>query len=1301
MNEIPSELQKLMTELHELMGSGLLSSMIGAGFSFNAVPAEPDAEMISWGKLGEKIRGRLQQIGEDAFSTTDFYQQPEAILELADHYKLVSANDPRLPDLDDLIYEISSYEDFKPGQLHRLLLALPWHDIYTTNYDRLLERTQENERNAEYTLINRQYRIVKTADDLPQSRSGGISRIIKLHGSFPDPVDPVGTMAKPYLLAGEDYRAYPEKQKALVQEIRHALVNDVICLIGFSGTDPNFRSWISWVRGALTRKYPQIYLIDFSPLTERNRVFFKANDIIHVNISPFIEKTSCSTQPERQEVLQKFFYSLHPETFAAEKSLSRAWVVEKGRLERQGKAVDIAAFAAWLKQRRISRPDFVFPSMGEIRDAYDFYGYQSLVLPDFRSSGEKESPDLIGNLVVYYEFFWVFDAFCLPLESLPKGMLEKFFSLLEAFQYLENDPDFTSLPESLRLNKDEFISLYQDCLRILMGASRRLNNRDNFQTLYKALSENLVSYPNPEIENWLRYQDILYHIESLDLVSARTLLNEWNTEKSLPVWQMRKAMILAEFGSIKEAKGLLREALWEIRKGQSESAGLRAASVCEAWIIFFIESLNSLIEWEKPIDRDEPDSVEEDKQLRTLKISPAFRLTEWHPYTILPALSEKLNNLLFSHNQVLDLDYHTGKENYSTTLRSGYLGGVQEIHTMLAMVEKTGMPPAIGSTWRIRMEGSLWNNTASMICRLADGFHPMLLPVIHRSRDARFLKGDSIILSRLMIAKMDEDVANIAFEQAFQRLKQFAERTDLEESESKFVIANEIAFLLRYIGRLSARVTSGRLSDALSLLADWHSSRALLRNSDTLSAFLECVTLFLESASNAKLAEYLPIFHEFPVSSEILAGKAIYKRCFIIPWQKIIDRRSMPMSPCDWDSFALISLQQLQAFENSLLELQKYEASAKPTYAHPEFESVLQAFEASERANRAREQSATILEPILDLLSWLHDMSLISSAISVRIVHYLEGESRVLETWPFLLIAFIPEQERPAKAGEILDKWFARKRTCSKREWIRGLLVSLKIARDFPLSNDKLAILLEYLMDAYPVEKASHSDIEIIALLLTYWGQYGLKRATISEDWATRIEIWLGDLYQKTKENTSLQLLFSVLQLEYKPERVGCVAEEIRAILYTQPAAAELSLLFWRYGYKEIIPLPDQLRDAPCRAFNYLPPAQAVKLMRYFRELFAEEKSGIPEAEFQLIMDGVGRLLPLMQYDRMENGREQEVIPMSAPLPLKLPYEREQVALFIKDLLVHIPAAKNEIAVISWLEEFEREPLADIRNILK
>lgn len=125
--------------------------------------------------------------------------------------------------LDELIEDTLSPKDLKPGMLHEMLLGIPWHDVFTTNYDTLLESADA----ASY------YTLVENRESLLYSSS---PRIIKLHGSF--------RHDHPYVITDEDYRTYPQRHPEMVNTVRQSMVENLFCLIGFSGNDPNFMSWM-------------------------------------------------------------------------------------------------------------------------------------------------------------------------------------------------------------------------------------------------------------------------------------------------------------------------------------------------------------------------------------------------------------------------------------------------------------------------------------------------------------------------------------------------------------------------------------------------------------------------------------------------------------------------------------------------------------------------------------------------------------------------------------------------------------------------------------------------------------------------------------------------------------------------------------------------------------------------------------------------------------------------------------------------------------------------------------------------
>ena len=244
-----SYIKDISLRLQEPRKYGGVSLMIGAGFSKNAYSkGVTDIQPPNWTELAEKMYDELYPFSEEwsVEKKQNWNNQRmiktsgKNVTKLAEEY---IANFDR-NQINNLIEQTIANDMFVPGELHKQLLKFQWADIFTTNYDTLLEETVD--------LVYREnnYKIVYSQSDLPGSSR---PRIIKLHGSIPQ--------IKPYIISDEDYRTYPERYPALVNTVQQAMLETRLCLIGFSGDDPNFQSWLGWIRDNMGEECPKIYLI--------------------------------------------------------------------------------------------------------------------------------------------------------------------------------------------------------------------------------------------------------------------------------------------------------------------------------------------------------------------------------------------------------------------------------------------------------------------------------------------------------------------------------------------------------------------------------------------------------------------------------------------------------------------------------------------------------------------------------------------------------------------------------------------------------------------------------------------------------------------------------------------------------------------------------------------------------------------------------------------------------------------------------------------------------------------------------
>jgi len=136
--------------------------------------------------------------------------------------------------------------------LHEKVLEGKWEQIYTTNYDNLLEYTAK--------IKSKEWQEITNGYDL--SFSDTKKNIIKIHGSLRSIEERSENKNfvfdnchdHCYIITKEDYENYPVQHEAFTQLMRISLLKGVFLLIGFSGNDPNFLSWLKWIKDILVKK---------------------------------------------------------------------------------------------------------------------------------------------------------------------------------------------------------------------------------------------------------------------------------------------------------------------------------------------------------------------------------------------------------------------------------------------------------------------------------------------------------------------------------------------------------------------------------------------------------------------------------------------------------------------------------------------------------------------------------------------------------------------------------------------------------------------------------------------------------------------------------------------------------------------------------------------------------------------------------------------------------------------------------------------------------------------------------------
>ncbi len=264
-SKVQSHLSQIQKHLWHGQVHGRAAVMIGCGFSRNARPINPKSpEFPLWKDLADGFREDLG-LDSDGNDTHD-------PLQLASRLKVRFGRTKLNRRLQELIPDLA----YEPGDLHTRLLNLPWSDVFTTNYDTLLERTRP------HLEPKRHYAVLTTQESVAGSSQ---PRIVKLHGSFPD--------HRPFIITEEDYRLYPHDHAPYVNTVQQSMMENAFLLLGFSGDDPNFLRWSGWIRDNLKDNAPKIYLCGlFRDLDESQVALFEQRNIAVVDLQALLEDGS-------------------------------------------------------------------------------------------------------------------------------------------------------------------------------------------------------------------------------------------------------------------------------------------------------------------------------------------------------------------------------------------------------------------------------------------------------------------------------------------------------------------------------------------------------------------------------------------------------------------------------------------------------------------------------------------------------------------------------------------------------------------------------------------------------------------------------------------------------------------------------------------------------------------------------------------------------------------------------------------------------------------------------------------------
>lgn len=811
--------------------------MVGAGMSLNAEPT-PGSRIPfpTWERLAAAMFDEIYPNSDDhdesrirgkRFSNT-------SPLRIASEYEaafgpaaLASFIGNHIPDTDH-----------QPGPLHRLLLQLPWRDVFTTNYDTLLERTEVTERI---------YKPVTTTSDLTRSDA---PRIVKLHGSLPSHT--------PFIITEEHYRTYPTCYAPFVNTVRQSLIENSLVLVGFSGDDPNFLEWTGWIRDELGGHHAPIYLVGGLSLNNVQRSLLDQRGVTPIDLA-----SGCRDDCQA-EALKSFLECL----ISARPQRPEKWPERKTTSERtdsHGKPHSVdgstpeqisgsgnsdlydTVTRGWMSER-LEYPGWLVPT-AEMRASL----WLLTSMEAWQFMERTRSYDAAVAIHMLRELNWRLETSMIPIFD---DYRERFETVVDELFPARNDGYEDGVPDTLASDS----KLAESWMEVAMALLR--NARENYdEERWTVLNDRIDALIStcPEFADRYRYEQALWKTWNLDMDGARAVTRDWAPSHRKPLARMWRAGLLAELGQLTEARALLRDVLSDIRRSILSTQGQRIDILSlEGWCTYLLFTIDNP-GW--PRFNDE--FSERWQELKAWDCSP------------LPVVAYFQNVLTDSpparperHKIVHDFDPGRITETYT-------LGDADTVAPWLPafayirLFEQVGMP--------IRISGrNIIDRTLENACRwtisLTDFWSPALLIRAGMTEGLR----KRHFTDRMQVAAMDIGLAR--------RLISWA--TDALERQVPSIIKRRVATgisslslvesLVEVLSRLTIRMLSPELQRTFEIALSLYQVPEVFRHI-TLSR--TCETWFSRlfgSADARQIGDWMPELLKFPLSAQRDAS--------VIPW---------------------------------------------------------------------------------------------------------------------------------------------------------------------------------------------------------------------------------------------------------------------------------------------------------------------------------------------------------------------------------------------------------------------------------
>ncbi|MDB0511545.1 SIR2 family protein [Ralstonia solanacearum] len=496
-----------------------------------------------------------------------------------------------------------------PSNLHMKLLSLNWSDVYTTNYDTLLERALDTDRRAFIPKITRRYQVVVAAEDVPFSKSNGRPRLVKLHGSL--------RTGSRLIVTEEDYRSYPSNFAPFVNTVQQSMLENVFCLLGFSGDDPNFLAWTGWVRDRLGDKTPPIYLITLKPVQEGQRLTLERRNVFPIDIGQLGKSEGKSSSPAAAiEALFDFWADSAPPRRAN-------WPYQRPMNALATSEPTIEHLRRWTTSAQQNRGEYPGWLLAPADNRARLEQHSGLAMAGLAYRRHRDTLPAWFRLVFLREAAWILDTALSPIGSHFADDIER---ALEQFMTETASSPLASQPENweaLKPTEAELRTISAHLAVVMQRDARETSSTLKFDLWTKTLRELPKLSDAPEACRLAIYEQVLQNLERQQRGEAFHLLEQLDLVdvRGDLYWPIRIGALYAELGWVTKGRERVRTGLHAIREAIQFEGETTYLVSREQWAERLLDGLNFAAEDQRSHQRTESSVPVSQKPVPTPEVS--------------------------------------------------------------------------------------------------------------------------------------------------------------------------------------------------------------------------------------------------------------------------------------------------------------------------------------------------------------------------------------------------------------------------------------------------------------------------------------------------------------------------------------------------------------------------------------------------------------------------------------------------------------------------------------------------------